>query len=289
MSHIHIPDGVLPYWLWILGYVIIIAVYFLVSKFVGKSNPKKIPFIGVFGALMLLSMSIPLPFPVPYHINLSVLAGIILGPVYSFFTILTVNIILAFLAHGGITVVGLNTTVIFSEALCGYFLYKFLSSKTKNVFISALVTTLISLLVSTALSISIVYAGTHNLEFLVHHHHGHHMEGQAPPPRHDADFKENEHLKVNPDKNAGPPPIVEETHEVDEMHDMSEMPPEMQDMHRPPTEEMGNELPHIPHEHFSIKKFLGLMLIFGTIGWILESLITAFVVNYINRVKPEVL
>jgi len=275
MSHIHIPDGVLAPWLWILGYVLLIILYLIINKLAGKTNTKKIPFIGVFGALMLLSMSIPLPFPVPYHLNLSVLAGIILGPVYSFFTILTVNIILAFISHGGITVIGLNTAVIFSEALCGYYLYRFLSAKTSKIFISGFVATLISLMISTVFSIVIVYAGTHNFEYLQHHHHhGSHHENeeemQSPPS--EADFHGMANLKVPPDR-----------------HDINH-PPIPQNMDEAPPPERHNDFHHhMNEEHFNIKKFFILMLIFGSVGWTLEGLITAFIVSYINKVKPEVL
>jgi hypothetical protein len=42
-------------------------------------------------------------------------------------------------------------------------------------------------------------------------------------------------------------------------------------------------------EKFNIKKFFSMMFIFGLIGWVLEASLTGFIVNYINKVKPDVL
>lgn len=171
MSHIHIPDGILPLWLWLLGYILI-GIYFIFGTFYIKKYKKqsKFPLISIMAALMLLTMSVPLPFPVPYHINLAVLTGIILGPVLSFFAIFTTNILLAFTAHGGITVVGLNTVVISTEAAVGYFIYRLLLQKSNKIFFSAFTATFLALILSTFFTIGIVYAGTHNFSSLAHHH-----------------------------------------------------------------------------------------------------------------------
>jgi cobalt/nickel transport system permease protein len=172
MSHLHIPDGVLPLWLWLLGYILL-SIYFILGTFYIKNFKKqsKFPLISIMTALMLLTMSIPLPFPVPYHINLSVLTGIILGPILSFFAIFTTNLILAFVVHGGITAIGLNTLVISIEAAFGYLIFKFFYKKTDKIFLSAFTATVLALLVSTFLNIGIVYTGTHNFSVLAHHRH----------------------------------------------------------------------------------------------------------------------
>ena len=78
--HIHIPDGVLPIWLWVLGYALAaLFLLFAVIK-VGKDTRKAV-WTAAVAAMMLVAMSIPLG--VPYHINLTALAGIILGPWWS--------------------------------------------------------------------------------------------------------------------------------------------------------------------------------------------------------------
>jgi len=235
MSHIHIPDGILPLWLWLAGYLIIILILIFCFLRIKKNNfQKKLPLISIITALMLLVMSIPIPFPVPYHVNLSILAGILLGPFYVIFSIFGVNLLLSIVAHGGITVVGLNTIVIAAESLLGYYIFHFLNSKLKNIYKASLIATFLALFLSTSLTIGITYAGTKNFEMLDHHHCEH-----------------SDNHKLN-------------SHDC-EKHDENH------------------------HEEFNIKKFFMALYAFGAIGWILEALLTAFIVNYINRVKPELL
>ncbi|HHY13702.1 MAG TPA: hypothetical protein GX526_03570 [Thermoanaerobacterales bacterium] len=99
-------------------------------------------------------MSIPLVF-LPFHLSLTALAGIILGPYFGFLAAFIVNLILAFFGHGGITIVGLNTLIIGSEAILGWFLYnrfnKYMSKK-----ISAGISALFALIISGLLMISII-------------------------------------------------------------------------------------------------------------------------------------
>ena len=230
MSHIHLPDGILPAWLWILGYVAV-ALYLLYFFIYCKKSilNKKIPLVGIFAALMLITMSIEIIPPI-YHINLAALSGIILGPNLSILAILVVNIILAFLGHGGVTVIGLNTLVISLEAVIAYFGFKFLYSKFKKIFASTLIAVFIALFVSSCATIGVVYLGTRDLSsFVEHHEHSDHHE------------------------------------EKEEQ------------------EEQEND------EDFDLKKFILLVMSLSLVGWTLESAITAFIVNYINNVRPDIL
>ena len=203
MSHIHIPDGILPLWLWVLGYILI-GICFIFGAFYIKKSQKqaKFPLISIMAALMILTMSVPIPFPVPYHINLAVLAGIILGPILSFFAILTSNLLLAFTAHGGITVVGLNTLVISIEAVTGYFIFKFLVKKSAKIFFSAFTATFLALIISTFLAIGIVYAGTHNFSSLSHHHCCHNEEHQEKISIHNEKHIESELIEHHEHQDA---------------------------------------------------------------------------------------
>ncbi|OGI01975.1 MAG: hypothetical protein A2Y25_08375 [Candidatus Melainabacteria bacterium GWF2_37_15] len=214
MSHLHIPDGIIAIWLWVLGYVLTAVYFFIFARHIKKtSSYKKIPVVSVLGALMLLSMSIPVPFFLPYHINLSSLAGILVGPFYAGSAIFCVNMILALLGHGGVTIIGLNTVILTIEAGIAYFLYK--------KFKSAFTATFCALIVSAFLTITVIYLGTHDLDLLLDCH-----------------------------ECAG------------------------------------------GHEHeavFSPDRFLLMVLAVGAMGWTLESFITNFIVNYIKRVKPELL
>jgi cobalt/nickel transport system permease protein len=65
---------------------------------------------AVMVAVMLVVQSIPLG--VPYHMNLSALTGIMLGPWWALLSILVTNIAQAAFGHGGITIVGLNILVV---------------------------------------------------------------------------------------------------------------------------------------------------------------------------------
>ena len=120
MSHLHFPDGVLPVYLWGAGLIITGVLLAVILYRLGKQDQvKKLPLVGVLVAVMLLAMSIPLGF-LPYHLNLTVLSGIILGPALAFVAVFIVNLFLSFMGHGGITVVGLNTLVIGLEAVIGF-------------------------------------------------------------------------------------------------------------------------------------------------------------------------
>ncbi len=179
MSHLHIPDGIISPWLWILGYIIL-GIYFLaVSVYLKKSAKyKKVAVVSVLGALMLLAMSIPIPFIIPYHLNLSALAGILVGPLYAGLAIFSVNFILAMVGHGGITIVGLNTVILTTEAATAFFLFKLLKKIFNNkIFPAVFISTFIALIVSTFLTVCVVYEGTRNLEYMTNHHRNYMCSG----------------------------------------------------------------------------------------------------------------
>lgn len=173
MTHLHIPDGIIPApWL-ILGFLLT-AVLLAIAIYQTRTEdlPRKVPRIGVISALMLLTMSIPLGI-IPYHLNLTVLAGIILGPWLGFIAVFLVNLILSLVGHGGVTVVGLNSLIIGSEIFWGYYLFR----KLKNYLQPTLAvgaTTLVTLLISSFLMIGVVGLTQVNPgEFFHHHDHEH--------------------------------------------------------------------------------------------------------------------
>ena len=163
----HIPDGVLPVWLWILGLVVMsLAVGFCVFRLRTMDLRKKIPLLGAVSAVMLVAMSLEI-FPLAYHINLSVVAGILLGPILGFLAAFITNLILALIGHGGVTVIGLNTLILGSEAILGHTLF-FLLKKRLTVFWSALAATVLTLFITTLVLIGIV-AISHIDPQMVHH------------------------------------------------------------------------------------------------------------------------
>lgn len=249
MSHIHLPDGILPFWLWIIGYIFVGIFLTYFSFNLKKYNTKKMALVGTLAALMLITMSLELP--IGYHLNLSVLTGILLGPILSVIAIFSVNIITALLAHGGVTVIGLNTLVISIEAITGYFLFKLISAKTKKIFLSTFVSAFLALIVSFLVTTSIIYLGTKDIGNVVSlHNHHHEVVNTDPHEHHEID----DHI---------------EQHNHDEISAVDK---------------------HEEHENdFDIKRFFAIVFTVGIIGWLLESFITTFIVNYINKVKPDLL
>jgi cobalt/nickel transport system permease protein len=174
MTHMHIPDGILPVWLWVSGFLAMAAVLaFCLYRLRGMDRKKKIPLLGVLSAVMLVAMSFePLP---PYHLNLSAVAGILLGPSLGFLAAFIVNLMLALMGHGGITVMGLNTILLGAEAVLGHTLF-FLLPARMPVFWRAAVATVLALCVASLFLIAIV--GVSHIEVsLLEEGHEH---GQAP-------------------------------------------------------------------------------------------------------------
>lgn len=218
MTHMHIPDGVLPVWLWVSGlFLMVLALAICLYRLRGMDMKVKIPLLGALSAAMLVAMNIEI-LPIAYHINLSVVTGILLGPELGFTAAFLANLILALLGHGGITVMGLNTLLLGSETVLGHALFYLLPSRIR-VFWRAAGATAITLLLTTFLLIGIVAASHLDLALLSHGagHEGH-----------------------------------------------------------PPGEG-------------SVGRFAAMALLLGSLGWVLESVITGAIVRFISQVKPELL
>lgn len=128
MSHIHIPDGVLPVWLWLGGYLLTLAVITTLSRGLrrlddGPAHKGSIPLLAATSALMLVGMSFEF-VPIAYHPNLAVIAGIVVGPRLGFLGAFIVTFLLALLGHGGITLVGLNSLLVGLEAVAGWAMFR---------------------------------------------------------------------------------------------------------------------------------------------------------------------
>ncbi|MHB9131406.1 MAG: energy-coupling factor ABC transporter permease [Armatimonadota bacterium] len=157
MSHIHLPDGVLPPWLWISGYllvVLLVGVVWRVTRL--KNDPKRFALLGIFSALMILVMTIEIAV---YHVNLSVVTGIILGPALGIIAALIVNIFLAFIGHGGFTVAGLNTLVVAVEMLAGYGAFRLLQRIRLPLALAGFLAVVIGLGLGAAASYGVIVAG----------------------------------------------------------------------------------------------------------------------------------
>ena len=179
MTHMHIPDGVLPVWLWALGFVLMFCVMWLsLFRLRTMDMKKKIPLLGALSATMLVGMSLPTEIILPgYHINLSVVTGILIGPALGFVAAFIANLILALMGHGGITVIGLNTLLLGSEAVLGHTFFYLL--KRLPVFWRAALATVLTLCITTLILIGFVAMSHLDPEFL-HHGEGYGHEVQGP-------------------------------------------------------------------------------------------------------------
>ena len=168
MSHIHLPDGVLPVWLWGSGYVVAILVGMVLLRLVKKEDlARRLPLLGMMSAAMVLGAAIEI-VPIAYHVNLTVLSGILLGPSLIFLATFVVNVILALFGHGGITVIGLNTLILSIEGILGYLLFRLLWKVLRRLTPVIFLATFLSLLVSTLSMIGVVSLGTSHYDELMH-------------------------------------------------------------------------------------------------------------------------
>ena len=158
MSHIHIPDGVLPLWLVAAGWVAALALVWLASGRAKRADVRrKVPLLGVVAALVLVSMSTEI-VPVAYHVNLTVVAGVLLGPWLGAIAAFIVVIMLALLGHGGVTVIGLNTLMIAAEMALGWGLFRLLARALgrRRVGRAAALATIVTLAITTTALVGLV-------------------------------------------------------------------------------------------------------------------------------------
>jgi cobalt/nickel transport system permease protein len=177
MSHIHLPDGVLPVWLWVSGFIVMVLVGGVLFRLIGKGDvSRRLPLLGMMAAAMVLGAAVEI-IPIAYHINLTVISGILLGPSLIFLATLVVNVILALFGHGGITVIGLNTLILSIEGILGYYFFKLLWRVFKRLTPAVFLATFLALMVSTFSMIGVVGLGTAHYDELIHGEHQHGIFG----------------------------------------------------------------------------------------------------------------
>src|SRR5262245_50751398 len=110
MTHLHIADGVLPVPLWVAGLLVAGGIVALVSFHHRNDRADRLTLLGALSAVMLAAMAVPIG-PIG-HLSFAPVVGVLLGPGLGFVASALVNAILAFLGHGGITVMGLNALVL---------------------------------------------------------------------------------------------------------------------------------------------------------------------------------
>jgi cobalt/nickel transport system permease protein len=118
-------------------------------------------------AAMILGASVEI-IPIAYHINLTVISGILLGPSLIFLATFVVNVILALFGHGGITVIGLNTLTLSIEGIIGYYLFRLFWKIMRRLTPAIFLATFLALFCSTVTMIGVVGLGTSHYEELIH-------------------------------------------------------------------------------------------------------------------------
>jgi cobalt/nickel transport system permease protein len=247
MSHIHIPDGVLPWWLWVPGWLIALALVFVASKVSERSEiRRKVPLLGVVSALVLVAMSSEI-VPLAYHINLTVVAGVLLGPWLGIIASFIVEVALAMLGHGGVTVIGLNTLMISVEMTLGWALFRLFVrwAGRRNAAPAAAVATVLTLATTTTLLVGLVALAGAGAAAT--------RETGALDPatlRFENPFSRGFFAVNTLRPESGPPPQTPEA------------------------------------ERMSVRRFAAIVYTLGPIGWLLEALVTAGVIGYVARVRP---
>jgi cobalt/nickel transport system permease protein len=236
VSHIHLPDGVLPVWLWASGFVVAIVVGGILLRLTHKEElTRRLPLLGMMAAAMVLGAAVEI-VPIAYHVNLTVISGILLGPSLIFLATLVVNVVLALFGHGGITVIGLNTLTLSIEGVLGYFLFRLFWSVLKRLTAATFLATFIALIFSTFSMIGVVSLGTSHYEELIHEEKGKGIIG----------FEFGKEKEGHPEED-------------------------------------------IPAKEVNLKRFVAIILPLGFIGWVLEGVITALILRYIYRLRPDLL
>jgi cobalt/nickel transport system permease protein len=172
MSHIHLPDGVLPIWLWVSGWMVSVLVWIILLRMTEKKDvSRRLPLLGMMAAAMVLGASVEI-LPIAYHVNLAVISGILLGPALIFMATFIVNVILALFGHGGVTVIGLNTLILSMEGVLGYFLFRLFWRVLKRLTAATFLATFLALAISTFAMIGVVGLGVPHYEELIHQEKG---------------------------------------------------------------------------------------------------------------------
>jgi cobalt/nickel transport system permease protein len=168
MSHIHFPDGILPIWLWVSGFIIMILIGTILIRSKKRSEiSRKLPLIGIMCALMILGASVEL-IPIAYHINLTVISGILLGPSLIFLSTFIVNLILALFGHGGITVIGINSLILSLEGVLGFLFFHLFLRILKRMTPAIFLATVLALFISTLSMIGVIGLGKAHYEELIY-------------------------------------------------------------------------------------------------------------------------
>lgn len=261
MSHIHIPDGVIPAFWAAAGYAATGAILALALIMIRNTDRKAlVPRMGVMAALMMAAMSIPLGF-LPYHVNLTALTAVILGPWAGFVAVFIANLMLALVVHGGITTVGLNTLVIGAEVFAAWAVFRSIvftirmirgaklgDLSARAVAGIAAIATVAALALSTSLMVAVVGLTQVEPGIAMHTHEG--------PQAKTHEGSQGETIR----EDAG-------DHAADDQALSAER----------------------IHEPLALGTFARIVFGLAVPGWIIESLVVASLVAFLVKVRPQII
>jgi cobalt/nickel transport system permease protein len=253
VSHIHIPDGVLPVWMVAAGWVAALALVYVAAKVSERSDiRRKVPLLGVVAALVLVSMSTEI-VPLAYHVNLTVVAGVLLGPWLGIIAAFIVEAVLAMLGHGGVTVIGLNTLMIGAEMVLGWALFRLAIRVLgrRAVGWKAGVVTVLTLATTTTLLVGLVA-----------------LAGGGAAATRESGALDPSTLRFSNPLSGG---IVS----VNTLRGEA------------PAKTAGGTSAPAATGALSVRRFAAVVYTLGPIGWLIEALITAAVLGYVARVRPS--
>ena len=169
MTHVMVPDGVLPWWLSTAGWLVALALLG-VALWRLRDAPvgRMVPLVGVMTALMVIIMSLEL-VPIGYELHLTALTGMIIGPWYGAIAALLFNLLRALLGDGAFTNIGLNTSITWTEialGAAGWALLRPLARRFSPA-LAAGTASFISLLLATVLFVGLIGLSTVNPRQLV--------------------------------------------------------------------------------------------------------------------------
>ena len=127
MTHVMLPDGLLPWWISAGG--ALVAVLIVGASTVGmqaEASAKAVATTAVMTALMVVAMSVDL-LPIGYELHGTVLAGIVVGPRMASVSAIGFNVVRALAGDGAITNLGLNTTLTWLEMVGGFVAFRLLA------------------------------------------------------------------------------------------------------------------------------------------------------------------
>jgi ABC-type Co2+ transport system permease subunit len=187
--------------------------------------------------------------PIAYHVNLTVVAGVLLGPWLGIIAAFIVEVVLARLGHGGVTVIGLNTLMIAGEIVLGWALFRLAvrALGRPRVRWAAGVATVLTLAVTTTALVGVVaLAG-----------------GGSAATR--------ETGALDPASLSFADPVGGGGFTINTMRGETAVPPSASAQ---------------PAPGLSVARFAAVVYTLGPIGWLIEALIQAAVLGYVARVRP---